>query len=60
MAKRPGVTPTGVAYVPRRLISKAVMRLFKNELTLGAGALQLSAIHDARVKAVSHYASYNF
>lgn len=58
MAKRLEVALTGVVDVPRGVISEAVRRLFKNEVTLGAGASRLSARQDARVKAISHYDNF--
>ena len=40
--------------VPWRIAGKAVMKLFKNDITRAAGALQLSAVQDAGVQAIVH------
>ena len=52
--KKPGLRPIGVREVLRRIAAKAVMMLFKNDITHAAGALQLSAGQDAGVEAVVH------
>ena len=52
--KKPGLRPTGVGEVLRRIAGKAVMMVFKNNITHAAGALQLSAGQDAGVEAVVH------
>ena len=52
--KKPGLGPTGVGKVLRRIAGKAVVMLFKNDLTHAAGALQLSAGQDAGVEAIVH------
>ena len=41
--KKPGVRPNGVGEVLQRIAGKAVMMLFKNDITHVTGALQLSA-----------------
>ena len=41
--KKPGLRPIDVEEVLRRVAGKAVMILFKNDITKAAGALQLSA-----------------
>ena len=38
--KKPGLRPIGVREVLRRIAAKAVMMLFKNDITHAAGALQ--------------------
>ena len=58
--KKPGVRPNGVGEVLQRIAGKAVMMLFKNDLTHVTGALQLSAWQDARVEAVLHVLPYIF
>ena len=52
--RKPGLRPVGVGEVLRRIAGKAVMMLFKNDITYAAGALQLSAGQDAEVEAVVH------
>ena len=39
--KKPGLRPIGVGEVLRKIVSKAVTMLFKNDITHAAGALQL-------------------
>ena len=51
---KPGLRLIGVGEVLRRIAAKAVMMLFKNDITHAAGALQLSAGQDAEVEAVVH------
>ena len=41
--KKPGLRPIDVEEVLRRVAGKAVMILFKNDITKAVGALQLSA-----------------
>ena len=50
--KKPGLRPIDVGEVLRRIASKAVMMLFKNDITHATGALQLSARQDAGVAIV--------
>ena len=50
--KKPGLRPVGVGEVLRRIVSKAVTMLFKNDITHAAGALQLRARQDAGVAVV--------
>ena len=45
---------------PLFLAGKAVMMLFKNDITYAPGALQLSAGQDAGVEDVAHYAQFFF
>ena len=52
--KTPGLRPIIVGEVVRRIAGKAVMMLFKNDITHAAGALQLSARQDAGVEAAVH------
>ena len=52
--KKPRLRPDGVGEVLRRIAGKAVIMLFKNDITHVAGALQLSAGQDAGVEAVVH------
>ena len=52
--RKPGLIPIGVGEVLRRIAGKAVMMLFKNDITHDAGALELSAGQDAGVEAVIH------
>ena len=52
--RKPGLRPVGVGEVLQRIAGKAVMMLFKNDITYAAGALQLSAGQDAEVEAVVH------
>ena len=46
--------PRHVGEVLRRIAGKAVIMLFKNDITHAAGVLQLSAGQDAGVEAVVH------
>ena len=53
--KKPGLRPIVVGEVLRRIAGKAVMMLFKNDITHAAGALQLSPGQDARAEVVVHF-----
>ena len=50
--RKPGLRPIGVEEVLQRIAGKAVIMLFKNEVTHAAAALQFSAGQDAGVQAV--------
>ena len=52
--KKPGLRPIDVGEVLRRIAGKAIMILFKNDITHAAGASQLSAGQDAGDEAVVH------
>ena len=52
--RKSGLRPIGVGEVPQRIAGKAVMMLFKNDITHAAGALQLTAGQDAGVDNVVH------
>ena len=52
--KKPWLRAIGVEEALWWIIGKAVMMLFKNDMTYAAGALQLRAGQDAFVKAVVH------
>ena len=59
MDKKPGVYPTGVGDVPRRIIAKAILHVIGNDIQLAAGALQTCAGHDAGSEAsISCYEGY--
>ena len=50
--KKPGLRSIGLGEILRRIARKAVMMLFKNDITHATGALQLSAGQDAGSEAV--------
>ena len=52
--KKPGLRPIDVGEVLRRIAGKAIMILFKNDITHAAGASQLSVGQDAGDEAVVH------
>ena len=54
MDKKPGLRPIGVGKILHRIAGKAVMMLFKNDITFATGALQLRTGQDAGVEAVLH------
>ena len=54
LERKSGLRPIGVGKVPQRIVGKAVMMLFKNNITHAAGALQLSAGQDVGVEDVVH------
>ena len=52
--KCPGVRPIGVGEVPRRIIAKAVLRLFRLDIQEAAGPLQVCAGQDGGCEAAVH------
>ena len=52
--KNPGVRPIGVCETRRRIVSKAILNVVKNDILTVAGALQVCAGEDASCEAVVH------
>ena len=52
--KNPGVRPIGVGEVPRRIIAKAILNLFRLDIQDAAGPLQVCAGQDGGCEAAVH------
>ena len=52
--KHPGVRPIGIGEVPRRIIAKAVLSLFRLDIQQAAGPLQLCAGQEGGCEAAVH------
>ena len=52
--KDPGVRPIGIGEVPRRIITKSILKVIGEDVKLGAGPLQTCARHEAGCEAAMH------
>jgi len=52
--KNPGVRPTGVGEILRRIAGKIVMQVVRNDVTKSVGALQVCAGQEAGAEAAIH------
>ena len=52
--KNPGVRPIGIGEVPRRIISKSILKVICQDIQSAAGPLQSCAGHEAGCEAAVH------